>query len=499
MTMDRMPDEEKSILSSDVTKRWREAWEVVSAQYAGGTSLREISEIFLKSVFRPDLLADLQSNTIYLEKVGHLKSPSILALLKPNESLLNRGMSELVQKVLTQEPILVPNAMETIEKLVEKSQFHIWTVGDYVGTQANQLPQESGQLGGYEGSGHQLWKLYQAGLTNREGITNIVADNKFLGIVSRISFLEGEGVKKFIFYDDRLSNLKKLQGIIDQENMDRETMGDTPLSCKLVLVNQGSRRSQNPEHISTHGSLTEFEVINNFYEAETVLEALPREKQAVFCDFDGTITDNGAVRNAWDQVASEVVEEIADLAKIRNLQKEVASTVIQDSDLTLDAITPYIDGCRSHHLKIGVKNGAYDILQPGHVRGFEIAHDACDVLIVLLNSDASMRKYKGEKAGVPRPIVDQRQRAATLLGLESVDGVIVFDDENPAEMIRKIKPDVYVTSEEYRGKPLKEFAAADEIGAEVVYTDYVVGYSTSGIVEKIALALRNKDSATYIN
>ncbi len=494
MNADKLGSKDRELFSRDVTSRFRDSWEIVSERHEGGTSLRDIADVFIKSVFKPETLKNLSTSPTSAEKLGHLKSPGQYASVDLSNNMLEAARKELVQGVLDAEPVLVTGAKEAISELISKSDFHIWTVGDYIGTQDVNVEQEDSA---YEGSGHQLWKLKHAGLTNRDDVDIHVADNKFSALIPELSKQIAKGIEQFTFFDDRISNLKTLKTIIDQENINREMAGDPPLNCKLVLVNQGSRQSENPELINTQGSLVEYSVINSFTEAPSALPDTDKSKQATFCDFDGTVTDNVAVRESWDKVANEVVAKYAELAKLKNPQKEKAATTIEDRDISLAAVLAYVEQCRAKGLRIGIKNGAYDLLQPGHIEGFETAKDACDVLIVLINSDESIKKYKGTKSGVPRPIVDQRQRAATLLGLDAVDGVIMFEEENPAGIMEAIRPDVYITSEEYRGRPLAEFDAASRIGADVVYTSYVNGFSTSGIVEKIFLAAKESIKVEY--
>ncbi len=494
MSLDKLSEQESMSDSKDITNRFRGAWQVVSSRHEGGTSLRDIADVFVHSVFKPESLSILSAEPSEMEIVGRLKSPGRNGSSGISEPMIANAKRELVQGILDAEPVLVPGANQAITEMISKSDFHIWTVGDYIGTQ-DVNKNQNGDV--YEGTGHQLWKLKLAGLTNRPDIDIHVADNKFSTLIPELSKQLAKGIEHFTFFDDRFSNLKTLKTIIDQENVNREMTGDPPLNCKLVLVNQGSRQSSSPELINTQGSLVEYSVINSFAEAPGALPDIDKSKQATFCDFDGTVTNNVGVRNSWDKVANEVANKYAELAKLKNPQKEKAATAIEDRDISFAAVLAYVEQCRAKGLRIGIKNGAYDLLQPGHVEGFETAKDACDILIVLINSDESIKKYKGTKSGVPRPIVDQRQRAATLLGLDTVDAVIMFEEENPAGIIEAVKPDVYITSEEYRGRPLLEFEAAARIGADVVYTSYVNGYSTSGIVEKIFLAAKESVRAEY--
>ncbi len=496
MNADKLSNGELQTDSKDIAERFRGAWQIVSSRHQGGTSLRDIADVFVQSVFKPESLKGLNSKQDEMEILGHLKTPGRLSSRDMAESKLTNAKRELVQGILDQKPVLVPGAEQAISKLIDKSDFHIWTVGDYVGTKDVNVDQDNDV---YEGSGHQLWKLWQAGLTNREDIDIHVADNKFTTLIPELSKQLAKGIEHFTFFDDRVSNLKALKTIIDQENNNRELAGDPPLNCKLVLVNQGSRQSSNPEQINTLGSLVEYGVINGFEEAPNALPNMEKSKQATFCDFDGTVTDNVAVRASWDKVANEVVNKYVELNKLKNPQKEINPTSIEDIVLSFSSVLPYIEACKSKGLKICIVNGAFDLLHPGHVDAFKLAKDACDILIVLLNSDDSIKKYKGVKAGIPRPIVDQKNRAATILGLDAVDGVIVFDDVNPAGMLKAIRPDTYITSGDYRGKPLVELQVAEELGIDVVYTYFAGTSSTSGIVEKIFLAAKSSLKAENEN
>lgn len=407
----------------------------------------------------------------------------------PSEQILADAENNLVHRILDIEPPVVPHALETIDALAKKGELTIWTVGDYLGIKLD-LPNEiKGDQEKTRGTLHQFWKLWKLGITEKPDIHLGVSDKKLKDVLPRIHKQEMAGKGRFIFLDDTFSNLEKVKQVIEEENNRRALTGDDPITYDLILVNQGRRRTIPPPELSMKGSLGTFGVIDQFADAPEKIEALSQGKAdstGIFCDFDGVVTDNTAVRQKWNDIAQDVVEETVGLAKLKNPQKEKrGGGKIAPEDLTPESIKGYLEACRAKGLRIGVKNGAYDLLQPGHLGGFDDARDACDVLIVLLNSDASIRQYKGVKEGVPRPILPETDRADILLGLESVNGVVVFDEENPSEIIRKLRPDVYVSSQEYEGKHLAEFDAAADVGADVVFTNMREGYSTSSIVRSI--------------
>ena len=126
-------------------------------------------------------------------------------------------------------------------------------------------------------------------------------------------------------------------------------------------------------------------------------------------------------------------------------------------------------------------NGCFDLLHPGHVSYLGAARALGDALVVGLNSDASVKRLKGPE----RPLVPERDRAAVLVALESVDAVIVFGEDTPVRLLRELKPAVYVKGGDYRIEDLPEAKVAAEIGAEVRILPFEVGYSTTALIEKI--------------
>lgn len=128
--------------------------------------------------------------------------------------------------------------------------------------------------------------------------------------------------------------------------------------------------------------------------------------------------------------------------------------------------------------KIVFTNGCFDILHVGHVSYLEKAARLGKHLIVGLNTDASVRRLKGET----RPLVHELDRARVLAALACVDAVVLFDQDTPTELIEKIRPDILVKGGDYR----PEEVAGREYAGEVQIIDFEEGYSTTGVVEKIA-------------
>ena len=125
-------------------------------------------------------------------------------------------------------------------------------------------------------------------------------------------------------------------------------------------------------------------------------------------------------------------------------------------------------------------NGSFDILHVGHADYLSFARQLGDVLIVGLNSDESVRRYKGSK----RPINNQDDRARVLAALESVDYVVIFDEDEPAALIGELLPDVLV-----KGADWAHYISGRDIvekrGGKVVLAQMVEGKSTTNMIERI--------------
>lgn len=125
-------------------------------------------------------------------------------------------------------------------------------------------------------------------------------------------------------------------------------------------------------------------------------------------------------------------------------------------------------------------NGCFDLLHAGHFRILRYARSLGDLLVVGLNSDASVRRLKGPD----RPIVPQEARAAALCGLESVDIVILFDEQDPVETIRAVRPSIHVKGGDYQPEHMPETPVVEQYGGRVVVMPLVADFSTSAYVER---------------
>lgn len=198
---------------------------------------------------------------------------------------------------------------------------------------------------------------------------------------------------------------------------------------------------------------------------------------------DYSITDAMMIANAASSVAVSKVgtspvsfDEIYDELKRNKQTRSISNntSINQNNDLNL------ISKWRAHGLKVGFTNGCFDLLHPGHISIINEATKHCNRLVVAINSDASVRRLKGES----RPIQNQSSRASVISALSGVDMVVVFDEDTPLEIIKKIQPDVLIKGADYQEH---EIIGADIIkanGGKIVRVDLILGHSTTGLVEK---------------
>ena len=144
-------------------------------------------------------------------------------------------------------------------------------------------------------------------------------------------------------------------------------------------------------------------------------------------------------------------------------------------------LQPLLKKLRAEGKTIVTTNGCFDILHVGHVRYLEETKKFGDVLIVALNSDASVRRLKGEG----RPINNEMDRAEVLNGLKSVDYVVLFDEDSPADLLAKIKPDVHTKGADYMVETLPEAKIILENGGRLEFIKFVEGKSTTNTIKKI--------------
>ena len=149
--------------------------------------------------------------------------------------------------------------------------------------------------------------------------------------------------------------------------------------------------------------------------------------------------------------------------------------------LTQDEIIKIVREGQANGETFVVTNGCFDILHVGHVRYLLKTKEYADKLIVMLNSDKSVKAIKGET----RPINCEEDRAEILSSLSCVDYVVLFDENSPAKLLENIKPDVYTKGADYTLETLPERDIVIKNNIKVEFIDFVEGKSTTNVIKKI--------------
>ncbi len=146
-----------------------------------------------------------------------------------------------------------------------------------------------------------------------------------------------------------------------------------------------------------------------------------------------------------------------------------------------EVLKPWLAYWNFHGKRVVFTNGCFDILHQGHIDYLAKAADYGHVLIVGLNTDKSVYRLKGNG----RPVQDERSRALMISALRFVGAVVLFDQDTPYELIKLVNPDVLVKGSDYKPEEIVGYDVVKENGGEVVTIDFLEGYSTSNIIEKI--------------
>lgn len=146
-----------------------------------------------------------------------------------------------------------------------------------------------------------------------------------------------------------------------------------------------------------------------------------------------------------------------------------------------EKLAKWLDDCHKNGKKIVFSNGCFDILHRGHVEYLAKAAAFGDVMIIGLNTDASVKRLKGPS----RPVNDEKSRAFVLAGLEFVSAVVLFDEDTPYNLIKTVQPDVLVKGSDYKPENIVGYDIVTAKGGKVETIDLVEGFSTTKTIEKM--------------
>lgn len=164
---------------------------------------------------------------------------------------------------------------------------------------------------------------------------------------------------------------------------------------------------------------------------------------------------------------------------------------LSDADLKIkscETLRLLLEGERQRGKKIVFTNGCFDLLHVGHVKYLQKARSLGDVLVLGLNSDASIRRLKGEK----RPLIGEEERAHLMAALKCIDYVVVFDEDTPLQLIEALRPDILVKGGDYTPESVVGKELVESYGGRIELVNFVDGKSTTNVIETILKRYRDE-------
>lgn len=271
----------------------------------------------------------------------------------------------------------------------------------------------------------------------------------------------------------------------DIDVIDEETLNAAGKALLKVCKNAAITRGQHGIRVfSADGSMADFatqvepsSVVDVTGAGDTVTAAV-----TVTLVAGGTLHDAAVVGNYAAGVA--VAQRGVVTVPIAQLERAMFSASGPAKLKSLHDLQSELERLRGEGKRIVWTNGCFDILHVGHISYLQRAAALGDLLVVGLNSDASVRKLKGPD----RPIIDEMERAFVLSALECIGLVTIFDDESPLEVIKHLKPDIYAKGGDYTIDTIvqPERKAVESYGGKIAILPAVEGRSTTSIISRIA-------------
>lgn len=156
--------------------------------------------------------------------------------------------------------------------------------------------------------------------------------------------------------------------------------------------------------------------------------------------------------------------------------------LLEEKIKDLKGLKAAIAGLKAKHKKVVFTNGCFDLLHYGHVKYLQDARKKGDILVVGINSDASIKRIKGKK----RPVVNEGSRLRLIAALESVDYVVLFNEDTPLKIIKAVRPDLLVKGADWEKDSIVGRDFVLSYGGRVATVNLVKGHSTSNLIKKIA-------------
>lgn len=155
--------------------------------------------------------------------------------------------------------------------------------------------------------------------------------------------------------------------------------------------------------------------------------------------------------------------------------------IVQQKIYTLEALNNEVNAWKQQQLKVAFTNGCFDLVHAGHITYLAAAADSSDKLVVGLNADHSLQRLKG----TDRPIIEQYNRALLLASLQFIDAIVIFNEDTPINVIKKLMPDILIKGGDYTVDQIVGAKEVRSAGGTVKIIPYLTGLSTTNIIAKI--------------
>lgn len=302
---------------------------------------------------------------------------------------------------------------------------------------------------------------------------------------------------------------RKIPIIIDPKGKDyKKYNGATVITPNTKELSDVLNKKLSTEEDILSGGIELFEKADISYLALTRSEkgiSLFKNGENFKKDFPTVAKDVIDVTGAGDTVVAifavllALKFEIEEVCKIANIAASIVISKFGASTLSLNELISDILKSGEYKLinketakyivsvlkekgkKVVFTNGTFDLLHSGHLYSFKKAKSFGDILIVAVNSDSSVKKYKGDL----RPIINENDRIDMLCSLEIIDYVILMEDDNPSKLIELIKPDIAVKGEDWKEKEIPEKKVIENYGGKLKFIKLYKNKSTTNIINKI--------------
>jgi D-beta-D-heptose 7-phosphate kinase / D-beta-D-heptose 1-phosphate adenosyltransferase len=292
-------------------------------------------------------------------------------------------------------------------------------------------------------------------------------------------------LERFVGFDAVTPNLEQGRKYVTKQTA-LEDLGPAlqkKIACKNIFLTLGQQGIQvSTPTFSRHVPTRTFRIFDVTGAGETVVAGVTAgvtagmspEQTAQFANLAAGI------------VVSQSGLTLVDPDQLHEAAQMYAALSQADKLVTLEQLQAVVEQAKQSAQKVVWTNGCYDLLHAGHVLYLERARQLGDMLVVGLNSDASVKSSKGAL----RPIVNETQRAKLLSALAFVDYVIIFDDQSPIKLIRQLQPDIYAKGGDYNIETIdqQERRLVESYGGEIALLPGVEGMSTSHLIDRIIQA-----------